>query len=589
MNLLADESLDTSLDASLGGTLDRPTVTRRPTHYVDEEEPVFVPARVSVRSQVKTPAKRSTRTRIKSPVETPGKSKVVGERAPLDSPSSEQIDPSVPKGYTFVKSLGRGTYGVVGEYIDPEGTHVAIKSFGKTAGSVNGIPYDALREAQTGSIMSGAYNTVQYISAYNKTSGSGDNAVTYFSIAMPLYDGNLANLATLYNMKQRIELLGDVTFQTVEGLYELHSRSLIHRDIKNDNILYKATRGEEGQVKDVFYFLGDFGFSRHLPCDATIRAIPMTRLAYSEHFRPPEVVRGQVYSEKADVWALGVTLLTWIAGGYVKLSDASVLGRLTGEETTRLSGRIGVKRWLEFLGHSEFYGAIDPTLVEAIESMLYLNPHERRSIQEVCGTLGNKCILAPVRTRILPRLNWSENHPTITPEVYYPNVAFFFNLLKALETNTDFKFTEPEFPITTLDILDRYFSNKEEAVSSTDFRTILFACILITSKLIGPQISVSDLSFYSAQDNPMMQIQERSLIDKEIEVCVTLHYILQSCETDVMLKTFPTFDSVYELYKMLSLLSSPRLPCFFTYQGLAEGFKCFGIFSELILVPLRST
>ena len=68
----------------------------------------------------------------------------------------------------------------------------------------------------------------------------------------------------------------------------------MHRDIKPDNILF-----HDGVVK-----LGDFGFCKNLEND---NAMTSTMLG-SPIYMAPEVLKGEDYSTKADVWSLGVVL-----------------------------------------------------------------------------------------------------------------------------------------------------------------------------------------------------------------------------------------------------------------------------------------
>ena len=75
----------------------------------------------------------------------------------------------------------------------------------------------------------------------------------------------------------------------------LHTKNIIHRDIKTQNIFI----AQNGVLK-----LGDFGISRWLESkDAKAGTSCGTPL-----FMPPEVCLGYQYDSKADVWAFGVIL-----------------------------------------------------------------------------------------------------------------------------------------------------------------------------------------------------------------------------------------------------------------------------------------
>lgn len=83
--------------------------------------------------------------------------------------------------------------------------------------------------------------------------------------------------------------------QIVQGLAHMHSKGIVHRDIKSLNLLLTSA----GQVK-----LGDFGISRQLSDN--------TLFLNSFHGTPlylsPELVEGRPYSEPTDIWSLGVVL-----------------------------------------------------------------------------------------------------------------------------------------------------------------------------------------------------------------------------------------------------------------------------------------
>eukprot|EP00048_Salpingoeca_helianthica_P008419 m.122267 g.122267 ORF g.122267 m.122267 type:complete len:601 (-) comp14596_c3_seq2:117-1919(-) len=88
------------------------------------------------------------------------------------------------------------------------------------------------------------------------------------------------------------------TRQLLEGLDFLHYNLIVHRDIKGANVLCDA----HGCVK-----LADFGSSRRLHNMRTqtgFRSIHGT-----PYWMAPEIISGQGYGRKADIWALAATVV----------------------------------------------------------------------------------------------------------------------------------------------------------------------------------------------------------------------------------------------------------------------------------------
>ena len=70
--------------------------------------------------------------------------------------------------------------------------------------------------------------------------------------------------------------------ESLKGLFALHKRDIIHRDIKSDNILIN----EKGDVK-----LADFGLSAQLTKEHKVRFTEKG----TPHWTAPEVIKGQAY------------------------------------------------------------------------------------------------------------------------------------------------------------------------------------------------------------------------------------------------------------------------------------------------------
>ncbi|NXO05581.1 PAK1 kinase, partial [Rhinopomastus cyanomelas] len=87
----------------------------------------------------------------------------------------------------------------------------------------------------------------------------------------------------------------------LQALEFIHSKGIIHRDIKGDNILL----GLDGAVK-----LTDFGICAQLTPQLTTRSSIVGTL----HWMAPEGVDKEGYSPKADIWSLGVTAIEMVEG-----------------------------------------------------------------------------------------------------------------------------------------------------------------------------------------------------------------------------------------------------------------------------------
>lgn len=89
--------------------------------------------------------------------------------------------------------------------------------------------------------------------------------------------------------------------QIVEGVAYMHSRSIVHRDLKLDNILISATN----DVKII-----DFGFAAR--CDAREK---LSSYCGTPHYMDPSLSKKLPYqAQAADVWALGIILFALLTG-----------------------------------------------------------------------------------------------------------------------------------------------------------------------------------------------------------------------------------------------------------------------------------
>ena len=121
--------------------------------------------------------------------------------------------------------------------------------------------------------------------------------------------------------------------QIVNGLGHIHCRSVLHRDVKLDNILLDSN----GTIK-----ICDFGISRII--------FDSTSLIFEQCGTPayvsPEIMKDNGYSGfKSDVWSLGIILFALVCGqlpfkaaSLLDLRDVIVKGKFVFPEKLSVEG-----------------------------------------------------------------------------------------------------------------------------------------------------------------------------------------------------------------------------------------------------------
>lgn len=105
--------------------------------------------------------------------------------------------------------------------------------------------------------------------------------------------GTLAQLLEKRKILKEPEAL-KIFAQMVEAFRVLVKENILHRDLKPTNILF-----HDGVIK-----LADFGF-----CKELMKETDMTQtMVGSPIYMAPEILKGQIYNCKADVWSMGVVL-----------------------------------------------------------------------------------------------------------------------------------------------------------------------------------------------------------------------------------------------------------------------------------------
>ncbi|WP_292975612.1 serine/threonine-protein kinase PknH/PknJ [Mycobacterium sp.] len=124
-------------------------------------------------------------------------------------------------------------------------------------------------------------------------------------IAMQYVDGTDANAALkagTMTPARAVHIVGEVA----KALDYAHQRGVVHRDIKPANFLLSGPIGPEERV-----LLGDFGIARALDdAGLTITGSVTATVAYAA----PEVLAGQPFDGRADLYSLACTLFRLLTG-----------------------------------------------------------------------------------------------------------------------------------------------------------------------------------------------------------------------------------------------------------------------------------
>jgi len=119
--------------------------------------------------------------------------------------------------------------------------------------------------------------------------------------------GSIRTIIETCNSPLNKEQIAYVAQNTLKGLFYLHSKEIIHRDVKAANILI---------TEDAIVKLADFGVSQQVGKAQEIIGSPL--------WMAPEVILNREYDKRCDIWSLGITVIE-IADGLPPHSDMNYM------------------------------------------------------------------------------------------------------------------------------------------------------------------------------------------------------------------------------------------------------------------------
>jgi serine/threonine protein kinase/Flp pilus assembly protein TadD len=247
----------------------------------------------------------------------------------LLSIGDRSVVPEIISHYRLIRKVGAGGMGEVYLADDLElSRKVAIKFVLPTSGPEQQFRKRFILEAQAAAALEHPNICAVYEVGRHED---------YSFIVMQYVEGLTLSSRVQQRPLELREVL-EIAIQVADALCEAHSRGIIHRDIKPQNIMVTA----RGQVK-----LMDFGLAKVMQEHFLVESEAKTQSLMTEPgmvvgtlpYMSPEQVRGQRVDGRTDIFSLGVVLYELVAGLQPFAADtaADVLASILTRELPPLS------------------------------------------------------------------------------------------------------------------------------------------------------------------------------------------------------------------------------------------------------------
>ena len=247
--------------------------------------------------------------------------------APQDKPLAGRLTDALGTAYTIEGEIGRGGMGVVYRARDERlQRRVAIKVLPPELAFQQDIRERFTREAQTAARLSHPHIVPIH------TVGEGQGLV-YF--VMGYVDGESVAARLRRRGKLPVEEVRRIMKETADALSAAHALSIIHRDIKPDNILLEGTRGR--------VMVTDFGIAKALSASSAATLTGAGVAIGTPAFMSPEQAAGEREIDgRSDLYSLGIVTYQMLTGE-LPFSAPTVAGILM-KQITEVAPDVAVKR-----------------------------------------------------------------------------------------------------------------------------------------------------------------------------------------------------------------------------------------------------
>ena len=220
--------------------------------------------------------------------------------------------------YTLTKSLGKGAFGEV---------YITSKQGTQEKFATKKIDKKFARNPKAKKYIDNEIKILNQIKHENiiKLYDTLETSQYYYLVTEYCNGGGLSDCLEYYmNQYHKAfpeEVVQYLMRQIVSGIRYLHSKHILHRDIKLDNILVKFDSEEDKQKKNMLKAkvkIIDFGFARYLDpkelAFSTLGSPINMEPGILRKLNKMENSRDYGYDEKADIWSLGTICYEMLIG-----------------------------------------------------------------------------------------------------------------------------------------------------------------------------------------------------------------------------------------------------------------------------------
>jgi serine/threonine protein kinase len=376
-----------------------------------------------------------------------------------------------------------------------DGRDVAIKHYN---GSDTGVPYDTVVELHCLSQLGNHLGIVKLLSL---GISYGDNHLTYMTITMPMYTSDMMKFIRRICIKDRLAALISIINQVVPALNYIHSKGIVHGDVKPQNILMNYQYDCTNLYSNVECVVSDFGASR------LTKSLSNYDLQSGFAKAPEDVTGSSTY--KSDIWALGISLLIYIMG--VEFGNpysppgnniAPWFIRNLARSSGGLSDHINVENVVYPL-------VVNPNVKSLLESMLQVNQSERYGDVEIIYTAA-----AIQRAPIMVG-------STVSVALYYSYVEWMIKVAHSLGMYSI-------SAVCAHDIADRALTK----INPENIRFFFISCLTLGMKVLSDSAyrrmgSIKLTSYLNGE------FEVEDISDMEIKIMGELNYILYHREIEL--------------------------------------------------------